>query len=142
MASGNFSCIFPRASVEAEGALIRFGSDVRDGILSLLCPATVLYFAFYALVKQRMRLFEILSMLASLGFVWSSRVVVLKCSLVRSLQLFAGEKILSLPSRFFNTGVLFFLFLFLFFPSFLLLFLFFSLLWVQASIVNHMQMPF
>ena len=84
--------LFPYFSIEAERTLVRVGRDVNTGILSLVLPATGLYIALYALTKNKMKLFEILTLLASVGFIWSSLIVVLECSLMRSVQLFVGEK--------------------------------------------------
>ncbi|KAK2834923.1 hypothetical protein FQN49_006779 [Arthroderma sp. PD_2] len=77
------------ASPAAQGALAEAGADIRDGLTSLTIPAILLYLALYALVKKKIRLFEILDWLAIGSFIGSGKLVVLECSVVRSLQLFA-----------------------------------------------------
>lgn len=91
MASYNGFFIFPKLSPEAQGVLNEVGSNIRTGFFSLVIPTAILYLALYALVKKKLSLFEKLDLLAILAFLCSSFVVVLECSAVRSLQLFAGK---------------------------------------------------
>ncbi|KKZ62999.1 hypothetical protein EMCG_02711 [[Emmonsia] crescens] len=74
---------------EAQRALRQIGVNLFLCIASLLVPTLLLYFSLYALAKRETRKFEVLSLLASIGFVGSSLLVVLECNMVRSLQLFA-----------------------------------------------------
>ncbi|PGH09635.1 hypothetical protein AJ80_07664 [Polytolypa hystricis UAMH7299] len=76
-------------SPETQAALRWMVVDIYTGLVSLSPPTLLLYFALYALVKQRIRVFGILAWLAAAGYVWSSLSVVLTCSVVRSVQLFA-----------------------------------------------------
>ncbi|EGE78370.2 hypothetical protein BDDG_01307 [Blastomyces dermatitidis ATCC 18188] len=74
---------------EARRAFKQIGINLGFCISSLLVPALLLYFSLYALAKRETRKFEVLSLLASVGFVVSSCLVVLECNMIRSLQLFA-----------------------------------------------------
>ncbi|KLJ10171.1 hypothetical protein EMPG_14437 [Blastomyces silverae] len=74
---------------EARRAFKQIGINLGFCIASLLVPALLLYFSLYALAKRETRKFEVLSLLASIGFVVSSCLVVLECNMIRSLQLFA-----------------------------------------------------
>ncbi|KAK2741775.1 hypothetical protein FQN57_005519 [Myotisia sp. PD_48] len=76
-------------SPEAREALREAASNIRLGLLSLVIPTALLYFALYALVKKNLKLFRLLDWLAVYTFYLSSAMVVLKCAAIRSLQLFA-----------------------------------------------------
>ncbi|OAX83959.1 hypothetical protein ACJ72_01680 [Emergomyces africanus] len=75
---------------EAQRALRQIGINLCFCIASLLVPTLLLYISLYALAKREIRKFEVLSLLASIGFIGSSCLVVLECNMVRSLQLFAA----------------------------------------------------
>ncbi|OJD19800.1 hypothetical protein AJ78_00300 [Emergomyces pasteurianus Ep9510] len=75
---------------EAQRALRQIGINLGFCIASLLAPTLLLYASLYALAQREIRKFEILSLLASIGFIGSSCLVVLECNMVRSLQLFAA----------------------------------------------------
>ncbi|KAM5443037.1 hypothetical protein MferCBS31731_001911 [Microsporum ferrugineum] len=77
------------ASPAAQRALAEAGCDIRQGLISLILPAALLYLALYALVKKRMALFMALDWMAICAFMANGMLVVLECSVARSLQLFA-----------------------------------------------------
>lgn len=83
--------MLPPISSEGRATMTEIAHNFRRGILSLLLPTFLLYFALYALVKRREKVFGFLVFLAVAGFVGSSLITVLPCSAMRSLQLFCGE---------------------------------------------------
>lgn len=78
---------------EGQRAFKQVGINLFLCIASLLVPGLLLYSSLYALAKRKTRSFEILSLLASIGFIASSCLMVLECNMIRSLQLFAGKEI-------------------------------------------------
>ncbi|EEH08451.1 conserved hypothetical protein [Histoplasma capsulatum G186AR] len=74
---------------EGQRAFKQVGINLFLCIASLLVPGLLLYSSLYALAKRKTRSFEILSLLASIGFIASSCLMVLECNMIRSLQLFA-----------------------------------------------------
>ncbi|EFR02194.1 hypothetical protein MGYG_05197 [Nannizzia gypsea CBS 118893] len=79
----------PRVSPAAQRVLSEAGSDIKKGLVSLMIPAALLYLALYALVKKKMGVFVMLDWMAICAFAANGTLVVLECSVARSLQLFA-----------------------------------------------------
>ncbi|EZF34001.1 hypothetical protein H109_07458 [Trichophyton interdigitale MR816] len=79
----------PQVSPAARRALSEAGSDIRTGLVSLMIPAALLYLALYALVKKKTGVFVMLDWMAIFAFAANGTLVVLECSVARSLQLFA-----------------------------------------------------
>lgn len=82
---------WPELSPEAQHALADVSAGVLLVIKSLIIPAIFLYVTLYALVKQRTRLFEILTWSTVFAFLFSGWAVVVQCSALRSLQHFVGR---------------------------------------------------
>ena len=81
----------PQVSPAARKALSEAGSDIKTGLVSLMIPAALLYLALYALVKKKTGVFVMLDWMAIFAFAANGTLVVLECSVARSLQLFAGK---------------------------------------------------
>lgn len=78
-------------SPEAQHALGEMSTGMKMLIRSLLLPTAFLYFALWLLVKGRMREFKVTIWFSIFTFLLNSWIMVVQCSALRSMQLFAGE---------------------------------------------------
>lgn len=88
--------LFLSLSPAAEEILWLLTTDFTSFVMSLVLPTLLLYISLYAHTKASMRIFEMLSFLASMCYLGSTWLFIPKCRAVRSLQLFAGTTF-SLP---------------------------------------------
>lgn len=75
---------------EAQRALGEISLGIIALIQSLILPTAFLYIALLALIKRRMKEFEVTTWFSIVTFLLNSWREVVNCSSLRSIQLFAG----------------------------------------------------